>query len=122
MAAKRVDNTPKRPIRPPAKTIEGRENQLIAAAVDLAEKQIAEGTASAQVITHFLKLGTTRERLEQAKLEADVKLQMAKIQQIDNAAEMATMFQAAMDAMRGYSGADSTTTDFDNGDYDVYED
>ena len=64
MAAKR------KPQRP-AETEEGRENQLISLASDLAEKQIREGTASAMVITHFLKLGTTRERLEKQRLERE---------------------------------------------------
>lgn len=55
--------------RPPASTPEARENQLIALAVDLAEKQLANGTASAQVINHYLKLGSSREKLEQLRIE-----------------------------------------------------
>ena len=48
----------------PAMSPEARENQMIALAVDLAEKQLLEGTASSQVITHYLKLGTTKEKIE----------------------------------------------------------
>ena len=59
-------------------TPEGRENQMVSLAIDLAEQQMREGTASAQVITHYLKLGTTRERLEQAKIEREVKLLEAR--------------------------------------------
>lgn len=66
--------------RPPARTPEARENQLIAAAVDLAEKQIADGTASSQVITHFLKLGSTKEKMGLANQN---KLLAAKIEQMD---------------------------------------
>ena len=44
----------------PALTPEARENQMISLAVDLAEKQLMEGTASSQVITHYLKLGSTK--------------------------------------------------------------
>ena len=55
--------------RPPATSVEARENQLISLAVDLAERQLSEGTASSQVITHYLKLGTTKDRLEKEKLE-----------------------------------------------------
>ena len=54
--------------RAPAKTVEGRENQLIALAAELAEKQLFDGTATAQVITHFLKLGTMKAKLEMEKL------------------------------------------------------
>ena len=63
----------KRKIRP-ALTPEARENQLISLAVDLAEKQLQEGTASSQVITHYLKLGSMRERLEREKLEEENKI------------------------------------------------
>ena len=60
-------NSPRR--RPPATTPEARENQMIALAVDLAERQLLEGTASSQVITHYLKLGSTKERIEKEILE-----------------------------------------------------
>ena len=62
----------------PALTPEARENQLIAMAVDLAEKQLLEGTASSQVITHYLKLGSSRDRLEREKLQEENKLLRAK--------------------------------------------
>ena len=58
----------------PARGIEKQEQQLIAKAVDLAERQLEEGTASAQVITHYLKLGTTREQLEKEKLRKENEL------------------------------------------------
>ena len=62
MATEKGDNKPGRR-RPPAKTPEARENQLVSLAVDLAERQLLDGTASAQVITHYLKLATEREKL-----------------------------------------------------------
>jgi hypothetical protein len=68
--------------RPPATTPEARENQLIALAVDLAEKQLSEGTASSQVISHYLKLGSTREQLEKQKLEKENELLKAKTEAI----------------------------------------
>ena len=64
--------------RRPALTPEAREKQLIALAVDLAEKQLIEGTASAQVISHFLKLGSSKETLEKEKLEEENKLLRAR--------------------------------------------
>lgn len=66
--------------RRPATTPEGRENELVAAAIDLAEKQIRSGNASSQVITHFLKLGSTRERLEQQRLEHENELTRVRIE------------------------------------------
>lgn len=53
----------------PVDSPEARENELIAAAVDLAEKQLRDGTASPSVITHYLKLASSRERLQREKLE-----------------------------------------------------
>lgn len=94
------------PRRPPATTPEARENQLIAASFDLAEKQILEGTASAQVITHFLKLGTAKEKLEQEKLTQDILMLKAKSEAIANGSHTAEMYENALHAFRTYSGQD----------------
>jgi hypothetical protein len=88
----------------PAATPEGRENQLIAAAVDLAEKQLHEGTASAQVITHYLKLGSSREKLEQEKIANENILLRAKKEAMDSQARIEEMYGAALNAMRSYAG------------------
>lgn len=106
MAASSKSSEPRKPRRPPATTPEARENQLISAAVDLAEKQIREGTASSQVITHYLKLGTTRERLEQEKLARENKLLQARSDAIESAARVEELYKNAMDAFRGYAGQD----------------
>lgn len=90
--------------RPPASTPEGRENQLVAAAVDLAERQLADGTASAQVITHYLKLGSSRERLEQEKIRAENALLEARRDNMASAARVEELYGAAISAMRAYSG------------------
>lgn len=100
-------NDRKRPQRPPATTPESREMQLIAAAVDLAEKQILEGRASSQVITHYLKLGTTRERLEQERLRQENLLTQAKIESIASAAKVEELYANALAAMRSYAGLQS---------------
>lgn len=94
----------KRPTRRPAETVEGRESQLISAAVDLAEKQLHDGTASAQVITHLLKLGSSRERLEQAKLEREQQLLDAKIEAMESAKVTEELYREALNAMRSYAG------------------
>lgn len=103
---KKVDETaPVREIRP-ALTPEARENQLISLAVDLAEKQLLEGTASSQVITHYLKLGSTKERIEKEILEEQKKLISAKTENLQSAKRIEVLYKEAMDAMRLYSGYD----------------
>jgi hypothetical protein len=99
-------NSGRRPVRRirPATTTEGRESQLISLADSLAERQMREGTASAQVITHFLKLGSTREKLEQQRLINENLLLSAKIEQINSGQRMEELYAAALGAMREYKG------------------
>ena len=106
--ARGSESARKRPTtrRPPAATPEDREDQLVLAAMDLAEEQILAGTASAQVISHFLKLGSSRERLEQARLKGEVNLVDAKVEQIASGARIEELYQKAITAMRVYGGAD----------------
>ena len=89
---------------PAATTIEERENQLIALAIDRAEQQIRDGTASAQVIVHYLKLGSTREKIEQRGLEQKQELDAAKVEAIKSQKHIEELYSNAMDAMRRYSG------------------
>lgn len=88
----------------PALTPEARENQLIARAVDLAEQQLIDGTASSQVITHFLKLGSTKERIEKEILEKQKELISAKTQALQSAQRIEELYADAIKAMRRYSG------------------
>ena len=90
--------------RRPAITPEGRENQLISLAADLAERQLRDGSASAQVMTHFLKLGSTREKLEQAKLMNENLLLSARTDAISSAKRFESLAEEALNAMREYSG------------------
>lgn len=96
----------------PALSPEARENQMIALAVDLAEQQLIDGTASAQVITHFLKLGTTKAELEKEKIRKETELLGAKIQMADSIEEQKKLAEDAIKAMRNYNGT---------GDDDEYE-
>lgn len=95
-----------KPRRPPATTPEARENQLIALAVDLAERQIQEGSASSQVITHYLKLGTTREQLEKEKLRRENELLKARVETLASNARIEELYGEAIAAMRAYAGQD----------------
>jgi len=103
---------PSRPIRPQS-TLEGRENQLVSLAVDLAEKQLSNGTASAQVISHYLKLGSTRELLEQERLTRENELLSAKVEQMASSKRIEELYQFALDAMRTYAGQDALEYDDD---------
>ena len=93
-------------IGPPAETPEGREGQLIAAAVDLAEKQLLDGTASPSVITHYLRLASGRERLEREKLQRENEVLRAKAEAYESNRRTEELYTKAIEAMRSYSGFD----------------
>jgi hypothetical protein len=88
----------------PALSPEARESQMISLAVDLAEQQLRDGTASSQVITHYLKLGTTKAELEKEKLKRENKVLEAKAKAIESAEEMKVLYDNAIKAMRNYAG------------------
>lgn len=105
------DAGPVKSSRRPATSIEARENQLIAQAVDLASQQLAAGTASSQVITHFLKLGTTREQLEKARLEHETELLKAKVDDIASSARNEELLTKAIDVFTEYKGESNIEDD-----------
>lgn len=88
----------------PALSPEAEENQIISMAMSLAKKQIMEGTASSQVITHFLKLGSTKERIEKEILEKQKDLIEAKTKAYQASDEIKELYADALKAMRTYSG------------------
>ena len=88
----------------PALTPEARENQLIALAVDLVEQRLLDGTASSQETTHFLKLGSMKNRLEMEKLKEENKLLQAKTESIQSAKRVEELYAEAINATRRYSG------------------
>ena len=89
----------------PALTPEARENQMIALAVDLAEQQLLDGTATSQVVTHYLKLGSTKERLEKEKLERENELLRARTESLQSMKHIEELYTNALKAMRKYSGS-----------------
>lgn len=88
----------------PARTPEARENQMIALAIDLAEQQLMDGTASSQVITHYLKLGSTKERIEKEILEKQKELIVAKTESLQSQKKVEELYANALSAMRSYQG------------------
>lgn len=93
-----------KPKHAPARTPEAQERHMISMAFDLAEKRLEAGTASAQEITHFLKLGSSREQLEQDKLKRENDLLNAKKEHLESQNDVKELYQEALKAMRSYSG------------------
>ncbi len=93
-----------RNLRPPV-SIEAQENLMISLAVQCAEKQLREGTASSQVITHYLKLGSSKERIEKEILEKQKELIEAKTKNLNSSNEAKELYNKALIAFRKYSGA-----------------
>lgn len=91
----------------PSLTAEAREQKMISLAMDLAEQQLRDGTASSQLITEFVKRGSDKSRLENEKLRKENELLRAKTEAIESAKEVESLYREALDAMRDYSGRDS---------------
>ena len=118
---KKRNDSPKNPGKSrPALTPEARENQLISLATDLAEQQLRDGTASSQVITHYLKLGSTREKLEQDILSNKKDLLAAKTECLESSKRVEELYANAIDAMRKYGGQNSVSEEYDD-EYDDYD-
>lgn len=110
---KSVDENPK---TRPATSPKDREDELINLAVRLAEQQLRDGTASTQVIVHYLKLGSTRGMLEQEMLENKTKLVRAQTESIQASKKNEELYENALKAMSIYSGSGEQ----DEEPYDVY--
>lgn len=95
----------------PAITPEARENQLIAAAYDLAEQRLLDGTATSQEVVHFLRLGSTKSRVEKEILERQKELITAKTEALQSAQRVEELYANAMAAFRSYSGQPDEETD-----------
>lgn len=90
--------------QPPSQTLEGREKQLIDKAIRLAEKKIDDGTASNQIIVHYLKLATTREQKEKEILDLQMELMEAKTEAIRASERTEQLYKEAIEAFQRYSG------------------
>ena len=90
----------------PALTPEARENQLISLAIDLVEQRLLDGTASSQETTHFLKLATSKAKLENKLLEAQTEMAIAKKEALQSQKRSEELFTEAIRAFKNYSGQD----------------
>lgn len=107
--AKKSDSAKRK--SPPARSPEAREQQLIALAIDLAEKQLRDGTATSQVITHYLKLGASDTRIDKEIKEKKKELLTAQTEAVKSSARVEELYAKALSAMRTYSGQNEEDTD-----------
>lgn len=110
--AKAARSSEKVPKSRAALTPEAREKQLIALAIDVAEEQMRNGTASSQVISHFLKLGSTRAQIEKELLEKQRDLAAAKAEAIESSAKMEDLYLKAAKAMKSYQGQEDEEDEY----------
>lgn len=101
---RKISNTKSSSTMLPPTTPEAQETRNIALAASLAEQQLRDGTASSQVITHYLKLGTLKTQLELEQLRGDIELKKAKKEALESAKHMEEMYANAIKAMGIYSG------------------
>lgn len=94
------------PKKPPARSLDAREKEVVSLAVELAERQLRDGSASPSVITHYLKLGTTSYQLELEKLKHENELLQAKTDNIRSLGRMEELYEEAIESLRRYQGAD----------------
>lgn len=104
--ARRVAAEDPKPLPPPATTLEGREDQLINMAMDLVERRINEGTASAQETVHFLRLGSVRNQLEMQELKHKNDVLQTRVKEMESRTSSEELYKQALAAMRGYQGLD----------------
>lgn len=92
--------------KPPARTLDAREKEVVSLAVDLAEKQLRKGTAAPSIITHYLKLATTSYQLELEKLRHENELLQARTDNIKSLGRMEEIYAEAIESLRRYQGVD----------------
>lgn len=104
----------------PTRTREARESQLVNMAMDFAESKMRDGTATSQIVTHYLKLGTLREQLELEKLRSDLNVAQAKIKRMESQEDIKELYANALAAMRSYSGLEDEDDFYDEEEYENY--
>lgn len=92
--------------KPPSRTLEAREKEVVSLAVELAEKQLREGSAAPSVITHYLKLGTISYQLELEKLRHENELLEARTENIKSLGRMEELYEKAIESLKRYQGDD----------------
>lgn len=110
-ASKTSNKSGEKRIRRRALSPEAREQQLISLAMDVAEEQMENGTASSQIITHYLKLGALKEKKELELVEAEIALKKARVESLQREERIEELFKSALDSFKVYSGQTVTAED-----------
>lgn len=110
--AKRGTTVSERKFRP-ALNPDSRENQMISLAMDVAEQQMRDGTASPQTINHFLKLGSSENRIKMRKLQREIEFLEAKKESLESTQRIEEMYADAMKAMKSYQGVEDEVIEDD---------
>lgn len=118
MARRKEEDAQPRRRRPPARSPRAAENRLISLAYEKVEDRIRNGEASAQEYTHFLKMGSSREKLEQERISMQSQLDRERIESMRALERREELFGAAIKAMRSYQGQEPEPEDED----DYYDD
>lgn len=103
---RRPAGTSDKPTKPPARTPKGVEDELISATYELAKRQIADGSVSSQTMNHFLKMGSSREEAERAKLRSENALLQARVDNLQSMISQESIAAEAIKAFKAYSGND----------------
>lgn len=114
---RRVTESNSADLPPPATTLEGREDQLIALAMDLVERRMSEGTASAAETVHFLKAGSRINQLQMAKLEGENDVLRGRLAEMENRISQEDLMKEALRAFKGYSGQEPIDPEEEDYDY-----
>lgn len=88
----------------PGLTPEAEENQCIAMAYNLVKQRLADGSASSQETTHFLKMGSIKARLENERLIEENKLLRARTEQIEHEQDKGEFYLEVIKALKSYQG------------------
>lgn len=111
---------PTEPLPPPATTLEGREDQLIAATMDLVERRIHDGTASPTETVHFLKAGSVQNKLALDKLRSENEVLKTRVREMESRTDSKDLYDKALKAFRGYAGVDPIDPEGDDYDTDIF--
>ena len=90
--------------RAPATDLGARENQMIALAIDAAERDLLSENPSKQIVVHYLKLATVQAQLEKEKLQRENQLLAAKTDALESQSRTEELYRNAIEAMASYSG------------------
>lgn len=96
------ENAVVRPMMDP----QAREDQICGYAMNEAEKQILNGTASPSVLVHFLRAASRKDRLERQLLEQQNELMRVKTEALQAQKNMEEAYNRAIQAFKGYAGFD----------------